>query len=59
MHIWQLFWALALIVAGVSFAFITVIVTIKGFQDLRVWFRSLNQQNREEAAHPTSGEASG
>lgn len=59
MFFWQTFWALALIVAGVSFAFITVVVTIKGFKDLRVWFRSLNRQNREEAAHPTSGEASG
>ena len=50
MAFWQMFWAVALLVAGVSFAFITIIVAIKGFKDLRVWFSSLNQQNRERPA---------
>lgn len=31
----------------VSFAFITIMVTIKGAKDLREWFRSLSEQNKE------------
>ena len=49
MAFWQMFWAIALVVSGVSFAFITVVVAFKGFKDLRVWFSSLNQQNRERS----------
>lgn len=48
MNLWLMFWTFSLIVAGASFALITIIVSIKGVKDLREWFRSLNQQNRED-----------
>jgi len=47
MNLWLYFWTISLIVAGASFAFITVVVTWKGAQDLREWFGSLNRQNKE------------
>jgi len=47
MNLWLWFWTISLLVAGSSFAFITVVVTIKGAGDLRSWFRSLQQQNKE------------
>jgi hypothetical protein len=47
MNPWLWFWTISLLVAGSSFAFITVIVTIKGASDLKKWFRSLQEQNRE------------
>lgn len=52
MNLWLLFWTICLLVAGASFALITVIVTIKGVGDLREWFRSLNQQNRAGDVQP-------
>ena len=48
MRLWQLFWTVALLVAGASFALITVVVTFKGFHDLREWFASLTQQNEAQ-----------
>ena len=47
MNLWLLFWTVSLIVAGASFAFITLAVTVKGSRDLQQWFKSLQQQNRE------------
>lgn len=47
MNLWLLFWTISLIVAGTSFAFITVVVTIKGARDLRLWFSSLERQNKD------------
>lgn len=47
MNLWVWFWTFSLIVAGASFAFITVIVTLKGGRDLQQWFRSLQRQNKE------------
>ena len=44
MRFWQLFWAIWLVVAGSSFAFITLMVTIKGGKDLRQMFRDLSKQ---------------
>jgi hypothetical protein len=38
------FWALWLIISGSAFASITVVVTIKGFTDLRHMFRELRRQ---------------
>jgi hypothetical protein len=35
MHGWQIFWTLWLIFAGTAFAAITVVVTLKGFGDVR------------------------
>jgi len=47
MNLWLWFWTFCLLVAGASFAFITVVVTIKGAKDLQQWFKTLQQQNRE------------
>jgi hypothetical protein len=47
MNLWLLFWTFCLVVAGASFAFITIVVSIKGGRDLQQWFKSLQQQNRE------------
>ncbi|MBA2503869.1 MAG: hypothetical protein M3458_24175 [Acidobacteriota bacterium] len=48
MRLWELFWTAALLVAGASFALITVVVTFKGFHDLREWFGSLTRQNEAQ-----------
>lgn len=47
MNYWLLFWTISLLVAVTSFAVITIIVSIKGAQDLQQWFSNLNQQNKE------------
>jgi hypothetical protein len=47
MNLWLNFWTLMLVVAGFSFAAITVIVAVKGFGDLRLWFASLRRQNED------------
>jgi hypothetical protein len=41
---WINFWTVSLIVAGASFAVITAIVTVKGFEDLRLMFKELKKQ---------------
>ncbi len=48
MNLWLVFWTLMLLVAGASFAAITLIVTVRGVRDLRQWFASLNQQNADQ-----------
>lgn len=48
MRAWQTFWSISLVVAGGSFTLITVIVTIKGFKDLRELFRRLRHQEDNE-----------
>ncbi len=48
MNFWLWFWTLNLLIAGATFAFITVVVTIKGIKDLREWFGNLRRQNLEE-----------
>ena len=48
MNFWQLFWTISLLVAGASFAFITLIVTVKGVKDLRQWFSNLSKQNQQQ-----------
>jgi hypothetical protein len=45
---WAVFWTLWLLVAGASFAFITAVVTILGFSDLKALFRLLRQQDKGE-----------
>jgi hypothetical protein len=37
-----------LVVAGGSFAAITLIVTVRGSRDLRQWFASLRRQNADQ-----------
>ena len=45
---WEIFWAAALLIAGVSFAGITVVVAVRGFHDLRMLFRQLSERKGEE-----------
>lgn len=45
MYFWQWFWMLSLLIAGSCFFIITVIVVIKGFNDLRVMFSKLMEQH--------------
>jgi hypothetical protein len=47
MNLWLIFWIVMLVVAGASFAAITLVVTVNGFRDLRQWFASLNRQNAD------------
>jgi hypothetical protein len=46
MNYWQLFWTASLIVAGAAFAFITVVVIVKGGPDLRDTLRQIQRQQR-------------
>lgn len=48
MNCWLLFWTLMLMVAGGSFAAITLVVTVRGVRDLRQWFTTLSRQTRDE-----------
>ena len=48
MNLWLVFWTLMLVVAGGSFAAITVVVTVRGARDLRQWFATLSRQNADE-----------
>jgi hypothetical protein len=41
---WELFWIASLVVSGLAFATITVVVTVRGFGDLREMFRRLREQ---------------
>jgi hypothetical protein len=47
MQYWELFWTVFLLVSGFSFAFITLVVTVKGFRDLLDMFHRLSQQRGE------------
>lgn len=44
MNYWLMFWAFALVVAGASFAAITLIVIFRGYHDLRNMFTGLTKQ---------------
>ena len=44
---WLIFWTLMLLVAGGSFAAITIVVTVRGVRDLRQWFTSLSRQDTD------------
>jgi hypothetical protein len=52
MNYWQAFWTMSLLVAGVSFACITVIVTARGFRDLHSMFDRLRRQKDEGTDKP-------
>jgi len=45
---WQLFWAASLLIAGGSFACITLVVSVKGFQDLRAVLRRWQEQKERD-----------
>jgi len=51
MHYWKLFWMVFLLIAGTSFAFITAVVTVKGFGDLLRMFTNLSRQKDESQRH--------
>jgi len=53
MRFWQLFWTISLVIAGSSFALITLIVSIKGGRDLRQMFRDLSKQVAAEKQRET------
>jgi len=46
-NLWLIFWMLMLVVAGGSFAVITLVVTLRGGRDLRQWFATLSRQNAD------------
>jgi hypothetical protein len=48
MKYWQIFWTLNLVIAGAAFAFITIVVTFRGVNDLRQWFATLLKQKQDE-----------
>lgn len=45
MKYWEFFWTLCLMVAGATFAAITLVVIIRGVPDLREMLRQLRRQN--------------
>jgi len=47
MRYWLFFWTFAALTAGLSFALITIVVTIKGGRDLRELFRRLIEQREK------------
>ena len=47
MRAWLFFWAASLLIAGVSFAGITIVVAFRGFHDLRELFRHLLERKGE------------
>jgi hypothetical protein len=49
MMYWQWFWTVSLVIAGTSFAVITVVVTLRGFADLREMLKRLLQQKDRES----------
>jgi hypothetical protein len=51
MESWLLFWTIFLVVSGASFAFITIVVTIKGFRNLLEMFSRLSEQQKETRKH--------
>ncbi len=47
MSYWLLFWTAALLLAGTSFALITLVVTVRGYRDLVNMFSGLREQRNE------------
>lgn len=47
MKAWLFFWTASLLIAGVSFAGITIVVAVRGFHDLRELFRHLLERKEE------------
>lgn len=48
MNAWRIFWEACLILAGATFAGITVIVAVRGFGDLREMFANLGRQKKPD-----------
>ena len=47
MKAWQYFWAISLLISGISFAGITLVVALRGLQDLREMFGHLLEQKEK------------
>jgi hypothetical protein len=56
MSIWLAFWTVALIVSGISFAAITLIVSVKGVRDIREAFYRLAMQGMPRRMSEASNE---
>jgi hypothetical protein len=48
MRYWQIIWTVSVLVAGLAFAVITVVVSLKGGRDLKEMFSRLLQQKKDE-----------
>ncbi len=48
MRFWQIFWSLSVLASGLAFAFVTLVVTLKGGRDLREMFARLLEQKKHE-----------
>ena len=48
MKAWQIFWAASLLIAGSSFACITLVVAVKGLQDMRNVLRRWQEQKEQD-----------
>ncbi len=57
MRYWLFFWTFAALTAGLSFALITIVVTIRGGRDLRELFRGLVEQRTKRGEDPAGGQA--
>jgi len=58
MRYWLLLWTFAALTAGLSFALITIVVTIKGGHDLRELFRGLVEQRKKRDEESAGVQAS-
>jgi hypothetical protein len=48
MNPWYIFWMINLAVAGTAFVLIAIVVTVRGFQDLRHMFKVLRSGDGEK-----------
>jgi len=44
MKAWEYFWTVSLLISAAAFAGITVIVSLRGFRDLKTMFAKLREQ---------------
>ena len=49
MNAWYWFWMANFVLAGSAFAAIAIIVTVRGFRDLREMFASLRAEHKADA----------
>jgi len=59
MRYWLLFWTFAALTAGLSFALISIVVTIRGGRDLREMFRGLLEQRKRHGGDDSAGNWAG
>jgi hypothetical protein len=51
MDFWQTFWLVAVLTAGSAFAIITLVVTIKGAQDMKNMLSGLKAHQDDDKTH--------